>query len=240
MPQNLSAAMQAVKKRKNVLSKQIIGESGIGKSQFYRILNGQETPSPESKKKISDALGIEISEFDILYARSIPNQSADENSSNLIRKPIFIILILSALMVGLIGLMMLRTQTSKDVDADTSIKVQNDSTLFIKDVTIPDGTSIPINTRYEKIWRVKNTGTVIWKNRYLKRVTPASDLVCASPAMVPIPETLPGQTINISVTFMTPHLPGSCRTDWKTSDKRGNLYFPEMHGLFSVVNVVAE
>jgi hypothetical protein len=58
--------------------------------------------------------------------------------------------------------------------------------------------------------------------------------------MVPIPDTQPGETIDISVTFKTPHLPGSCRTDWKTSDDRGNLYFPNMHGLFSIVNVVEE
>jgi len=58
--------------------------------------------------------------------------------------------------------------------------------------------------------------------------------------MVPIPETLPGETVDIAVTFTTPYLPGSCRTDWKTADKDGNLFFPDMHGLYSIVVVVAE
>jgi len=120
---------------------------------------------------------------------------------------------------------------------DKVVSSPKDSTSFIRDVTIPDGTSIPVDTTFVKTWRVKNTGQLVWKDRYLKRTTPKSDLVCSSPAMVPIPETGPGETVDISVTFTTPHLPGSCRTDWKSSDKNGNLHFPDMHGLFSVVTV---
>ena len=46
------------------------------------------------------------------------------------------------------------------------------ATKFIKDVTIPDGTPIPINTRFTKTWRVQNIGTVPWKEKHLKRITP--------------------------------------------------------------------
>ena len=149
-------------------------------------------------------------------------------------------MILSIFLIGGAVLLLNNFNQGKDLDVRTSVADQEDSTLFIKDVTIPDGTSIPINTEYEKIWRVKNTGKVVWKDRYLTRMTAASSLVCASPSRVPIPETLPGQTIDIAVTFKTPYLPGSCRTDWKTTDKDGNIFFPDMHGLYSVVVVVAE
>ena len=91
-----------------------------------------------------------------------------------------------------------------------------------------------------KTWRIQNAGHTHWKGRYLKRMTPHYELLCSSPAMVPIPETAPGETVDISVTFKTPHLAGSCRTDWKMSDSRGNLFFPNIHGLFSIVTVTDE
>ena len=247
MSKDLSEALDAAKKRRGVFSKTIIWESGVSKSQFYRIIKGQESPSAESKSKISKSLGLDAQEFDILFLRSKSESpapieaSGPKNNSALKSIGIGVVLMI---VFGLITNIFQR-QNSSSVALDTAsvnanVVTEEDNTLFIKDVTIPDGTSIPVNTTFVKTWRVKNVGNVVWKDRYLKRMTPLSNLICSSPAMVPIPETYPGETIDISVTFKTPHLPGSCRTDWKTSDYRGNLYFPDMHGLFSIVTVVEE
>ncbi len=240
MPKNLSEALKAAKANRKVLSKLIIWESGVSKSQFYRIINGEEAPSLETKKKIAESLGIDENEFDVLQSRSKPGPETNNTltGQKISGKKMKWRLPLLALAIALIGLIALKTNAPSGLNPSKTVTVPEDNTLFIKDVTIPDGSSVPVNTTFEKIWRVKNTGTVVWKNRYLKRMTPASSLICSSPAMVPIPETLPGQTIDIAVTFTTPHLPGSCRTDWKTSDENGNLYFPEMHGLYSIVTVV--
>lgn len=240
MPDNLSDALSAAKKDRKVLSKLIIWESGVSKSQFYRIINGKEAPSFESKRRISESLGIDCDQFDLLHSRSEPEHDKKNSLSG--RKPSWslALLALSVFLIGLAVLLLNRTEPQGNLTVSENVASQDDGTLFIKDVTIPDGTSIPVNTSFEKTWRVKNTGKLVWKDRYLMRMTPASELICSSPTMVPIPETLPGQTVDISVTFMTPHLPGSCRTDWKDADDRGNLYFPGMHGLFSIVTVVAD
>jgi len=255
MSKNLSEALNEAKKRRGVFSKTIIWESGVSKSQFYRIIKGKEAPSVETKDRICGSLGLNAEQFDELFEGSKmepqiidaplrKNQTRDtEETHRKTTAKTDKVLLITGIGVLLVGLAVVTTNLAKRSDslpADTNVVVQEDKTLFIKDVTIPDGTSIPVNTTFVKTWRVKNIGNVVWKNRYLKRMTPFSSHICSSPAMVPIPETQPGETIDISVTFKTPHLPGSCRTDWKTSDKRGNLYFPEMHGLFTIVTVVKD
>lgn len=245
MAKDLNDALNAAKKRRDVFSKTIIWESGISKSQFYRIIRGQETPSVETKTRIADSLGIDIEEFDSLFQRSKSEQtSQNSGTSNGSRPPRKDkVLVFSGIGIILVTAAVLTANIVQKISVsplDTNVVVAEDKTLFIKDVTIPDGTSVPVNTTFVKTWRVKNDGNVVWKDRYLKRMTPLSSHICSSPAMVPIPETQPGETIDISVTFKTPHLPGSCRTDWKTSDRKGNLFFPEMHGLFSIVTVVKD
>ena len=236
MPKNLNDAFKAAKASRHVQSKLIIYESGVSKSQFYRIIQGQEAPSLETKNKISKSLNIDSVIFDRLHAAS---RLEKELVKSEVRKPAWIIPALG-LCIALVSLTLFalsRPQSTANVQTIITVTDPEDRTLFIKDVTIPDGTAIPVNTEFVKTWRVRNVGNVVWKDRYLKRITPASDLLCSSPAMVPIPETAPGEIVDISVTFVTPHLPGSCRTDWKTADYLGNLYFPDMHGLFSIVTV---
>ncbi len=240
MAYNLSEAFKAAKKDRQVLSKLIIWESGVSKTQFYRIINGDEAASPETRDKISKSLGITPDQFDLLHKNSKKTElkSRRELTSN--DKWFFPFVALLVLSIGFSVFTLANFSQRDSQPRANAIANQDDSTLFIKDVTIPDGTPIPINTEFEKIWRVKNTGRLVWKDRYLKRMTPASSLICSSPSMVPIPETKPGETVDIAVTFKTPYLPGSCRTDWKAADKDGNLYFPDMHGLYKVVIVTAE
>lgn len=244
MPKNLSDALDAAKKNRNILSKTIIWESGVSKTQFYRIINGTEAPSSESKRLISKSLEIDCEQFDLLHSYSESEPNAKDKKIEFISTSQLSqwvgILALCAFLVGLTVLFANNSPLPNSTIANDIVVSHEDSTLFISDVTIPDGTAIAVNTQYEKTWRVKNTGKLVWKDRYLMRTTPASRLLCSSPSMVPIPETLPGETVDITVIFMTPHLPGSCRTDWKASDKNGNLYFPKMHGLFSIVTVVVE
>lgn len=236
-PKTLTDAFNASKKSRQVMSKQIIWESGVSKSQFYRVLSGKETPSAETKTRMSKSLNIDTDEFDVLHEASGRDDEVVEISPNSQRLVKPLLLLLSIVIIGLFLLFTVNSQRPNSIVIDKVVTNPDDSTLFIKDVTIPDGTAIPVDTTFVKTWRVKNTGKIVWKNRYLKRVTPQSEHICSSPAMVPIPETLPGETVDISVIFITPHLPGSCRTDWKSADQNGNFHFPDMHGLFSIVTV---
>ncbi len=116
--------------------------------------------------------------------------------------------------------------------------VVNDNSAFIMDSTVPDNMMVPINTTYNKIWRIKNTGKVTWLNRSLLRLTPNTENDCKSAPTISIPNTYPGEMVDIAVSFTTPDIPGSCRVDWKMINTDGTLFFPKMDGLFFQVNVI--
>ncbi|TLX46325.1 transposase [Pseudoalteromonas phenolica] len=105
---------------------------------------------------------------------------------------------------------------------------------------MPDGTPVPINTRFTKTWRVQNIGTVPWKEKHLKRITPQDPNLCYSRDSIPLPTVESGEIIDISIEFTTPKYPGTCRTDWKMVDAHENLIFPDKQGLYSIVHVVEE
>jgi hypothetical protein len=46
-----------------------------------------------------------------------------------------------------------------------------------------------------------------------------------------------GQDALISVPFTAPSLPGSCRVDFKMTDRNGRLYCPYEGGVYVIVNV---
>ena len=47
--------------------------------------------------------------------------------------------------------------------------IPDDASTFVADVTVPDGTIMPPFFEFEKIWRIRNSGTVPWVGRWLAR-----------------------------------------------------------------------
>jgi len=86
---------------------------------------------------------------------------------------------------------------------------------FVEDVTIEDGTEISAGEPFEKIWRLKNSGSCTWTSGY--------DLVFESGNQMGAPdiqqltaETVdPGQEIDIHVNFVAPDDPGKYRGNFK-------------------------
>lgn len=72
---------------------------------------------------------------------------------------------------------------------------------FVGDVTVPDGTEIVIGTSFVKTWRMRNNGTCTWDSTYqfVQADTSGYSLV-AYPHEIPLPETKPGEEVDISVT----------------------------------------
>ena len=68
---------------------------------------------------------------------------------------------------------------------------------FVMDVTVPDGTTLAVNTPFTKTWRLKNIGTCTWTTAY-SLVYVNGDMMSAPPS-VPMPTTVaPGATVDIS------------------------------------------
>jgi DNA-binding Xre family transcriptional regulator len=134
-------------------------------------------------------------------------------------------------------------------------KYPDDSSSFIADITIPDNTLIAANSIFTKRWKILNNGSQVWERRRLICVDEVlclrhldsdnADFAAPQPTglialqkEIPIPRTLPGEPVLLSVELQTPAVPGTYVSYWKMLDEVGDLCFPQGQGLSCVVKVV--
>ena len=77
-----------------------------------------------------------------------------------------------------------------------------DSASFVEDVTIPDNASFPPDELFEKIWRLKNTGTCAWNLDY--HLVFANGEQMGAPAFIPLAYTAPNDTLDIPIELTSP------------------------------------
>jgi Ig-like domain from next to BRCA1 gene/WD domain, G-beta repeat len=105
-----------------------------------------------------------------------------------------------------------------------------DASQFVKDVTIPDGTIMTAGEKFTKIWQIRNVGNVPWKGRFLERVGKCKGVALIySDRRVPIPDTMPGELVDIVAELQAPYAATNTRATWKMIDSRGNLCFPDRY-----------
>ncbi|MDG9673880.1 NBR1-Ig-like domain-containing protein [Micromonospora sp. DH14] len=118
--------------------------------------------------------------------------------------------------------------------------IPGDSSKFISDVTIPDGTRVRVNSQFVKVWALKNVGKVAWHNRFLARTNPTADADgCQVPDRVAIGDTPPDEQVMISVQVTAPSRPGKCWVSWKMVDENGQEFFPTRRPVYFMVTVIA-
>ena len=129
-------------------------------------------------------------------------------------------------------------QRSSPADA-TRYPLAGDASTFVADIT-PDGVIMPPGFRFEKVWRIQNSGTVPWVGRWLRRLGPPAGLgIPSSPVQVQIATTVPGQTVDITVPMRAHNLAGTAEVHWKMVDDDGYEFFPDRYhrGIFTTVIV---
>ncbi|EPZ18417.1 helix-turn-helix domain-containing protein [Mycobacteroides abscessus] len=125
------------------------------------------------------------------------------------------------------------------LDRKPDYPIPGDESTFVADVTIPDGALMKPHQLFEKTWRVRNSGTVLWKGRWLaRRGAPTGHGVPTSPSKVLIPITAPGEEIEITVPMRAQPLAGASQVHWKMVDEQGWECFPDQDGLGLVVSIV--
>lgn len=92
------------------------------------------------------------------------------------------------------------------------------SSTFIADVTYPDGSVLSPSQSFNKIWRLRNTGTSTWNGFNLTFVNGNQ---MGGPASVAVPSTAPGQTVDITVTLVASSSGGNYRGNWQLKDSQG-------------------
>lgn len=129
---------------------------------------------------------------------------------------------------------------------------RGDLSVFVADVTFPDGTQVATGSTFTKVWEMQNVGTVPWNQRFLKcmdehivTTSRSGGPVRVSPQLapavdkVPIPETAPDEVVRLAVDFIAPEFPCSCISYWKSVFANGSLCYPDSAGLTCHVTVVS-
>lgn len=93
---------------------------------------------------------------------------------------------------------------------------------FIADVTIPDGATIAPSSPFVKTWQVQNSGTCDWGAGFSLVFVSGNQMAGASPS--PIPATLAGQNVNLSLNMIAPAQPGRYQSVWQLQASNGALF----------------
>jgi Ig-like domain-containing protein len=98
-----------------------------------------------------------------------------------------------------------------------------DAAAFVKDVSIPDGTTIDPGAHFTKTWRLQNVGTCSW--------TPSYDLVFSSGSRMGAPSSVgltgnvdPGQSVDLSVNLEAPDTNGQYQGYWMLRNAAGTNF----------------
>jgi transcriptional regulator with XRE-family HTH domain len=129
-------------------------------------------------------------------------------------------------------------QRSNDTGA-SKYPLCGDASTFVADIT-PDAVIMPPGFHFEKVWRIQNSGTVPWVDRWLRRLGPPAGLgIPSSPLQVAIGTTMPGRTVDIAVPMRAHNQPGTAEVHWKMVDGNGYEFFPDRYpeGIFTTIIV---
>lgn len=249
MTDQLKSKIEHVAGTKNMSMKAVINFCGCSKSHFYQVLAGNREPGEELKQRLAafldcpvDALPAARTDQPLTQTGVLPpDQSVTSHhrrKSQATSPRVWSGVIVATLVLGIAANTLIQKQDqTKPMPAHNGPLHPGDNIAFVKDVTVPDGTPVKLGTTFSKTWRIRNTGTVSWQNRALVRLTPQDDRLCASADRVEVAKTAAGQEVDITVEFVAPWYPGSCRTDWKMVDQHGQFVFPDKVPLYSLVQV---
>lgn len=98
-----------------------------------------------------------------------------------------------------------------------------DAAAFVKDVTVPDGSTLSAGKTFTKTWRLQNVGSCSWNSSYALIFVSGDGM--SAPSVVGLPGIVnPGETVDVTVNLVTPAKKGRYRSYWKLRNASGVLF----------------
>jgi transcriptional regulator with XRE-family HTH domain len=109
--------------------------------------------------------------------------------------------------------------------------IPGDASTFLGD-TIPHGSLMEPGQVFEKVWRVRNSGTVGWQGRKLERQGPLTGPgLITTQRFVDVPDAQPGETVKIMAQLKAPTYDCTSIAYFKMVGADGALCFPDAYQL---------
>lgn len=97
----------------------------------------------------------------------------------------------------------------------------NDSALFVADVTVADNTHLKPGQAFRKTWQLRNTGTCTWNASYALVFNGGERM--GSPDAIPLVETAPGASLDLSVNLAAPAYDGAFTGLYELRNPQGKV-----------------
>ena len=110
---------------------------------------------------------------------------------------------------------------------DTGGQANCDSSTFVTDVSIPDGTQFAPGEVFTKTWRLQNSGSCAWTSQYGVVFTSGAQMNGVSPTAftnLGSNTVAAGATLDISVEMTAPSTNGTYRWYWRMQNTGGNQF----------------
>jgi hypothetical protein len=114
------------------------------------------------------------------------------------------------------------SSTGIPANQPTAVVQCRDSLSFLKDVTIPDGTSVAPDSTLDKRWEVENNGNCNWGKEYRIRLVAGPELgTQKEQALYPARS---GSRAVLRIVFKAPIEPGTYRSAWQAFNPAGEPF----------------
>lgn len=114
------------------------------------------------------------------------------------------------------------TQSTADqLPAPSATPDCTNNLTYLLDLTIPDGTQVSAGSSLDKRWKVQNSGTCNWDERYRIKLVSGSEMGAQEQALFP---ARGGTELTIQINFTAPAEPGTYQSAWQAHDLQGNRF----------------
>jgi hypothetical protein len=113
------------------------------------------------------------------------------------------------------------TQTVVNVAPPSTGSTCNNS-LYVSDVTIPDGTVVAPGQAFVKTWKFQNSGTCAWTSDY--QIIFASGKAMSGTTTAIAKAVSAGNNVNVSVSMIAPTAVGTYTGNWRLADPSGTSF----------------